>query len=293
MNRGYLYLTIAFFFYGSLYVANKYALGFLPPFTLMFLRQTIALPLLYFVAKRAGMKPIRKEHWKYFLSFGFLSYFLSFGLQTVATSLMNASVAALVNSINPIFISFFAVLILKETMTKRKIFGIACSLLGVALVLGINGEGVSVLGVVISLISVIIWSINAVYTRKIAPHYSSQQMTFFCIGLSVPFFGLTALAEVQFRTLTFTPTVWLVILYLAFFCTALAYLLWNRCLVLLDASVCSLFYPLQPMFASVLGVLLLHETIHANFVAGTLLITIGVLIGLMGSKKTVSTQEAP
>lgn len=50
---------------------------------------------------------------------------------------------------------------------------------------------------------------------------------------------------------------------------------------LLDASVCSMFYPLQPLTSSILGVLLLHEVLTWNFVVGGVLICVGVVVSVM------------
>ena len=74
------------------------------------------------------------------------------------------------------------------------------------------------------------------------------------------------------------------ILYLATLCTALPNVLWNRSLEILPATSCSQAFPLQPFFATLLGVLFLHEAITWNFLLGGVLISAGVIIGLSGGK---------
>ncbi len=77
---------------------------------------------------------------------------------------------------------------------------------------------------------------------------------------------------------------WKVILSLAYMglvCTALAHVLWNKSLSMIEAGTCSLFYPLQPMVAVLLGWLFLEEKININFIIGAIFIIGGVVISLV------------
>lgn len=294
INKGYIYLFITFFLYGSLYAASKFVLGSVPPLTLMLMRQSTAVILLGLMAFRKGFVKIRREDIKYFAALGILGYFLSVALQTVATNLMNASVSALFNSINPIFITLFAVIILKEKLTVNKIIGIACSLAGVAVIIGVSGDGVNMAGLACSAVSVIVWSLISVMVRQISSHYPPEQLTAIGFLVSLPFYIVSSAVELQTHTVTLTPQVVLLIGYIAVFCTALAYYLWNTSLSMIDASVCSLFYPLQTLFASLLGIIFLHETLSADFIAGSLLISAGIVTGLFPAgmmKKLLSRKK--
>ena len=104
MRRGYLYLVIAFFFWGSLYVVNKYVMDYVPPLTLHVLRQVIALVVLGLMARHRGWAKVPRKHLPYILAMGPLAYFVAPGMQNMATNLMNASMASLLNTMNPLFI---------------------------------------------------------------------------------------------------------------------------------------------------------------------------------------------
>ncbi|MGN4738336.1 EamA family transporter [Bacillus cereus group sp. MYBK227-1] len=54
--------------------------------------------------------------------------------------------------------------------------------------------------------------------------------------------------------------------------------LWNKGLELLDASIGSLFFFFQPIVGSLLGWLLLNETLNSNFFIGGILIICSVFI---------------
>ncbi len=77
----------------------------------------------------------------------------------------------------------------------------------------------------------------------------------------------------------------LVLLYVAVCCTAIPHSLWNYSLSRVEASTCSLFYPIQPLTSMVLGVLLLHEHMTLGFFIGAALIVFGVLYSTLGKEK--------
>lgn len=284
MRKGYVYLVVGFFFWGSLYVVNKYVMGFIPPLTLHLFRQIIAVACLGLLAWRKGLKPVPRRQVPLVVAMGVLGYFLSAATQNVATSLMNASVAALLNTMNPMFICLFAVIFLKEQMTRRKTAGILLSFVGVAAVLGLSMEGANPQGFAFALLSVVCWAGTTVLIRKLGGAYSSEQTAFMGMAAALPFSLAASLVEIQSRGVTLAPLAVAGVFYLGILCTALPNILWNRSLQLLPATVCSQFFPLQPFFATLLGVVFLHETITVNFLAGGVLISIGVIIGLSGGK---------
>ena len=285
MRRGYLYLVIAFFFWGSLYVVNKYVMDYVPPLTLHVLRQVIALVVLGLMARHRGWAKVPRNHLSYILAMGPLAYFVAPGMQNMATNLMNASMASLLNTMNPLFICLFAVIFLKEEMTKRKIAGVLLAFVGVAGVRGVTGEGVSLRGFFFALLSVLGWSSGTIIIRKLSGgRYSSEQIAFMGMTAALPFSLTASLVELQPKPLTFDWGAVLGIIFLATLCTALPSVLWNKSLEILPATSCSQAFPLQPFFATLLGVIFLHEAITWNFLLGGVLISAGVIIGLSGGK---------
>ena len=77
----------------------------------------------------------------------------------------------------------------------------------------------------------------------------------------------------------------LAVLYMGLLGTAAPHSLWNYSLSRMDASFCSMFYPLQPLVSSVLGVLLLGERITINLVVGGLIICCGVVMAVLSGRK--------
>ncbi|MBP2651619.1 MAG: DMT(drug/metabolite transporter) superfamily permease [Firmicutes bacterium] len=285
-HKAYLYLLITFFAWGSLYVVSKFVLGKLPVITISFLRYLIAGVILYLILRQRQVKKIDPQDYKYIFLIGFLGYFVAIGAQLLGTKLSNASLASLVNSMNPVVIMIFAVFLLKEKLTVKKITCGILAIVGVYIIVGGAGGDGQLLGVLVSIFSVILWSLVAVIVRQITQKYDAFQITTYGIIIAAlctfPFslWELAVTPDVQFDT-----SVVLALLYIGVICTALSHVLWNKSLSLIEAGTCSLFYPLQPMVAVFLGWLLLGESISLNFVVGAILIIGGVLFSIIDKQE--------
>ncbi len=290
-KMAYLYLVITTSAWGSLYVVGKFVLDKVPPFTVLFFRYFLAgfalFPILKFTRAHAK-KPVKIERadYKYILLMGFLGYFLSVGSQLLGTKLSNASLASLINSMNPVFIIIFAVFILKEKLTFRKVAAVTAAIGGTYIILGGGSKSLHWAGIVISFISVITWSLMSVLVRKITQKYDSLTVTAYGMLIAM-FFTLPAAGYELYRTpdvnLLQGPII-LSLLYMGFVCTALPHFLWNTSLSMIEAGTCSLFYPLQPIVSVLLGGVFLGERLNVYFISGAVLIVFGVLIGLVGAR---------
>lgn len=283
MNRqktGYLFLIATFFIWGSLYVVSKYALAVMPPVAVLLGRYGLSVVILFFIVRARGFQPIQRQDWKYFIIIGFVGYFFSIACQLTGTKLLDASLASLINSLNPVAIPIMAAVFLKERITLRKAAGIAVSIAGIYIILGKGEGGMNLMGIAASILSVLCWSASSVTVRKIAGKYDPIQISFvgmlFALIPNIP----AAALELAAAPCTLTASAVLALIYMAAVCTALAHTLWNKSLQILSAGTCSMLYPLQPLTSAVLGVLVLHEGITASFLAGAAVICAGVLISV-------------
>ena len=292
-RKAYIFLLLTFVLWGSLYVVSKYVLGKLPAFTIAFLRFLFAFAALSLFDRHPGKK-LEKQHIPYILLIGFGGYFIAVGAQLLGTKYAGASTASLINSMNPVTMTLFGAIILHEQLTIRKILGIALSILGVFVILGggINGTGTA--GILFSLFSVLLWSLVSVLTRKVTQLYAPLHISRLAIGLAAVCYLPAALIESGvshapvLNTLAHDPSCTLSLLYMGIICTGVGYSLWNKSLSILDAGVCSSFYPVQPAVSTLLGILLLGETLTVHFLLGSALIVCGVLLGLSSSLRRSS-----
>lgn len=283
-QKAYIYLLITTSAWGSLYVAGKFVVESIPAFTLLFIRYAIGAAILYYVYRRGEVQKIEKKDLKYFFAIGAIGYFSGIGLQLAAIQYCDASLASLINSTNPVVIILVAIPVLKERATLHKVIAVAITMAGAGIIIG-NIEGKSAMfGVILSLGAVITWSIASVLVRLVSKKYDS---------LTITLYGMSTAVVLAFPVSTYeliknhigwsvvTPSLIAAILYIGIVCTSLALFLWNKALSLVDAATCSLFYPVQPMVSTLLGVLFLGEIITVNFIIGGIFIIAGILYSIL------------
>lgn len=278
-KKGYLFLFITFFIWGSQYVISKYALAVMPPMTVLLCRYIVSVTALAVISRVKGNnRPVKKEHWKYFLVIGGLGYFVSIGCQLMGTSLLDASLASLINAMNPITISILAALILKEKIGKKNVISIVLSVAGVYIILGVGSGHISPAGVLASVGSVTFWSLASVFIRKISADYDPVQISLY--GMVIAFICTVPAAgiELAMKPCTVTPAAVASCLYLGIAGTAVVHTFWNKSIKILNASTCSMWYPLQPLVSALLGIVLLGEDITPQFITGGILICMGILV---------------
>lgn len=282
---GAIYLSLAASIWGGMYVVSKYVLDFIPPLTLVWLRFIIAFVVLYGILKLAEKKQkkkvtIRKKDWLLFAWIGFIGYFISITCQFIGTKLSDAHTGSLVTSATPAFMVIFAALILKEKLTARRLLSTIIATSGVIIVIGWDIEiGSYFIGTIILVGAAITWALLSIYVKIASIQFSSLVITTYAIFFSLFFITPFMIWELQAASIgTVNTYVILGVLYLGIVSTAGAFFLWNKGLELLDASIGSLFFFFQPIVGSLLGWLLLNETLNSNFFIGGILIICSVLI---------------
>ena len=293
-RKAYLFLILTTSIWGSLYVVTRIALETVPPITLLFFRYVTASVALYALACHGGkLVRIKPEHRGTIVFIGAVAYFLSVGAQILGTKYAGPSVAALINAMNPVFITLFAVILLKEKLTFSKVFALLTTLAGAYIILGGAKNVGAVIGIAFSLFSVLLWSISAIFVRRVTQYYNPITVTAYAVFVAT----LCAFPAASIELFLVPPsnifslTNLLCVLYLGVICTGLASILWNKSLSLVEASTCSLFYPIQPLVSVLLGIAVLGEKMTLRFIIGALLIVGGILYATLAEKKSNTTTQ--
>lgn len=292
-RTGYLYLIVVFIIWGSLYAVSKYAMAEIPPFTVLLFRYLIGAAALFFPVRKIGFPQIQKGHFKYFLGIGVLGYTVSIGLQLIGTKMMDASLASLISSMNPVAMIVMAAVFLREKLTVQKAASLIVSISGVYVILGGGRGSVRASGAAALIGAVLLWSAASILIRKISGDYDPVLTAFYGMLIAILFTLPASLAELHDNPCTFTVPGVLSLIYLGVVCTALAHTLWNKSLSMLDAGTCSMFFPLQPLTSAVMGILFLGEKITANYMAGAVLISAGIVTSLVRFKSRKSFAQIP
>lgn len=283
-KRRLISLFAAFVLWGSQYVISKIALRTVPPVTLLALRYLVSVPALFIVLRlRHALTPVKKGDWPILFAIGFTGYFASFCLQMLGINRLTGSVSSLLGAMNPIFIPILAAFFLHERITPAKIACVALSMAGVVVIVGVDGT-VDASGALLMLASVFLWSTASIIIRRVSGRYDPIQIALIAILCALPLTGGWSLIELQSARCSFTLESVLAVLYMGVLGTAVTHSLWNYSLRVMDASFCSMFYPMQPLVSSILGVLFLHEAVTPGFVIGALMICCGIVAAVISAK---------
>ncbi|MBV6394307.1 MAG: putative cystine transporter YijE [Anaerolineales bacterium] len=273
--------------WGGMYVVSKVVLEVIPPFTLLLMRLLMGAAALgvaiVFINRKADKNAaLSKETFWRSVLIGLVGYGISLGFQFVGTKLSTASNGALVTSATPAFVLLFAPILLGEKTTPRRIVALVLSSLGVLAVIDPhNAELSSSLfwGNISLLAAALTWALYSVLVRKLSQ--SGDLLVFSAIMLlgGVPFSIPLSIWELNTVGVgAITPAIVGGLLFLGIVATAVGMFLWNYAFAQLPAAVASLTFFAQPVVGTLLGWFFLSEKITPLFLAGGLLIGVGILI---------------
>ncbi|CAH1210570.1 DMT family transporter [Paenibacillus sp. JJ-223] len=293
MNKtlwGSIYLALAASIWGGMYVVVKVVVSVVPPLELVWLRYLVAIVALII----AGVAT--KQNWRIhprdflpIMAIGVIGHAISIVTQEAGTMLSSAQMGAIITSSTPAFMVIFAWLILKERMSLRQGLSILLATVGVILIIGVGAlEYSSQLGGIFLLAAAVTWALMSVLVKRVPTDYSQIVVITYAILVAIIIltpFVIPRLHELDVSQMAH-PTIWGGILYLGIVSTAGGFLLWNRGLQLLNVSGGGLFFFFQPLVGTLLGWLLLGETIGVMFWIGAVLILFGALLVITETRKT-------
>jgi len=285
---GSLYLILASSIWGGMYVVVKVVVSVIPPLELVWMRYLVAIVALLIIGLITRQKwRIEKRYFLIIIAIGIIGNAISIVAQETGTMLSTAQMGAIITSSTPAFMVVFARLILKEQMTLKKGISVLLATIGVLLIVGIGDINMSsTLGGIALFIAALTWALMSVLVKRLPSDYSQIVVTTYSILVALIVltpFVLPRLDEINISQLT-DPTIWGGLLYLGIVSTACGFLLWNRGLQMLNASSGGIFFFFQPLVGTLLGWLILGETIGVTFWIGSILILTGVLFVIIEKK---------
>lgn len=294
----FIALIGTFFVWGSNYVAGKFAMADLPPGLAASGRYLVACIALSIVGRRCFSVKIEKGDWIHFFVVGGIGYYLQILVNMMGLARLGASTAALINALNPVTITIISAIVLKEGIRFVHIICIVLSVISTVIISRGTTGNAEMVGLLLSLSAVIFWSIASVDIKRMSAKYGSMTVTLYGSLISMIFYVPTAAYDlVRHEGVRLTMSSTLAIIYLGVVGAALGSYLWGVALSSLEASFCSMFYPLQAIFSALMGAALLNEKLHSSFYWGVLLTAVSVVLICLHSfykndKKGRSTHEA-
>lgn len=283
--RAYLLLAIAPLCWAGNIVLARSVVDIIPPVSLAFWRWTIASLLLWPFAHPHARKdwPLFARHWKmiFFLSLVGIS-----GFNTLLYLAMHTTTAingALIQTTMPAVIILISLLAFKEKVTRLQSLGVGLCVLGAGLVV-LRGRFSTILdlsfveGDLLMLAAVLLYALYSVFLHR---RPSIHPLSFLIYTFALGALGLLPLYlwELTYsQAFALNVDVVASVLYVAVFPSIVAFFCWNRGVELIGANRAGLFINFIPVFASLMAIIWLGESLKAFHLIGMLLIFGGMVL---------------
>lgn len=268
-------LTFTILFWGLAFTAIKYAVRFLNPFELAFMRFLVADTLYAITVVVRGYRIEKSDIPALFILgfFGVTAYHVCLNAGEIY---IQSGTASLIISTSPVFVLILSAIFLRERITPRKVLGILIAISGVYILSKPESSG-SIIGILLVLLSTVSAGIYTVMGKIMLEKYSPGVLTSYVMLLgSIPLLPFAPSSFEKIWTLdSFTV---ISVIFLGVFSTYFSYQGWYYFLKRESASKASVFLNAIPLVSILAGFFLLSENITFETVAGGLLVITGILI---------------
>ena len=262
--------------WGASYLFMRYAVPHFGPVLMIELRVLIAgLALCAFVYATRGRIGWAR-YWRAYLFVGAIGLALPFVLIAQALTVIDASTAAILNALAPLFATLVAALWIREPVTLKKSAGIALCIVGTAVLMGWTPQPVTAreLGAAsLSVIATAIYGYTIVFTkvklRAANPIATSAATLLFAALALLPF------AAASGPRAALTPMAWAAVAGLAIVSTTVAFIFYYRLIADVGPVKAITVTLLVPVFGMLWGVLFLGEPLTVGRIAGCAIILAG------------------
>ncbi|WP_461611358.1 DMT family transporter [Cytobacillus kochii] len=244
------------------------------------------LLLIGFIHYRQEMKLHAVGDVRYFLGTGICSIVLFNFCYFTTMSEMSISMAVIFLYTAPAFVTILSFMFLKEKMTINKIIAVIMTMAGCILIAGLAlGESqITILGIITGLGSGIGYALYTIFGKFALNRYSPFAVTFFTFVIAaVVLIPITSLWEKS--TLFMQTDVMLLSVGLGLIPTVLAYILYTKGLEKTEGSTAAVISTVEPVVATIMGVLLFNESLVWLQVVGALFIVGSVVVVNLPQKK--------
>lgn len=229
----------------------------------------------------------RHDLWR-FVQLGILGVVMNQMLFTVGLNYTTVGHAALIVAMGPINVLLLARLLGLESITARKVTGMGLSFAGVAVLVAERGSaalttgGLSLgagtwRGDLITLSGSLAFSLYTVLGKRVAARYDSVAMNLYNYSIAaILVLPLAVWRGVRLDWSAIGWEGWVGLAYMAVFASVVAYLIYYWALGHMAASRLAAFSYLMPVLATLLGILVLGESVTGHLLVGGALVLVGV-----------------
>ena len=272
MKKSYIFVIITAILFGTMEVSCKIGGANLDPFQLTFLRFLIGglilLPFAIVQMRKRGVRLTIKDMLA-LAGVGILGVTISMSLFQISIMMCNASTVSVLICVNPFFTMIFAHFMTSEKLNAYKLIVLAIAITGIVFMLrpwDIQ-EGNSPLGMGLMIASAFVFGLYTV-AGKVSQEkigLMAQTSISFLLGAGVLLIVILFMGRPVVSGISDNVPI---ILYTGLVVTGLGYYCYFKAIELSDAATGSFAFFLKPAVAPVIAVIVLHETILWNTIAG-------------------------
>jgi drug/metabolite transporter (DMT)-like permease len=213
---------------------------------------------------------------------GILNVVVSMLLLQLAIYYGKASLTAIIVSMNPLFVSLFAYIIIREKLSSYQVYSLLMGIAGLLVIILGEKDLLSAdytnlsLGVSFAILAGITFALYTVLTKRAVIRYGNSVTNgaSFLIGGII----LSIINTLIGKTMMFEPSIQNIslILYLGVIVTGIAYLFYFEAMKTLSAAKASIYFFLKPALASLLAFAFLREHLSITQVMGIVLVMLAL-----------------
>ncbi|MFN5824774.1 MAG: DMT family transporter [Sphingomonadales bacterium] len=284
-GTGWMLIAILSILWGGSFVMIEIGLRSYPPLTLVFARVALAVPPMLLAMRLMGESlPRDSRSWVLLTVVGALNCALPFSLFFWGQQYLDSGYASILNATTPLWGVIAAhFLTSDEKATPTRILGALVGMAGIVVMVGpaaMKGFSDNLLAQIACLVSTTFYSFAAIYGRRLSQSALTPMSVATGQTITASLIMLPIMLIVDQPWAMAMPRLdsTMAALMLALISTALAYTLFFRLIDRSGASNAQLVAFLIPVFAVLLGSLLLNEKLTAGQAGGAVLIAAGLVI---------------
>lgn len=287
---GTILIILAGCFWGSMgiFVRRLGTYGF-SSIQIVAMRVTLAaliFALVLLIKDRKGFKIALKDI-PLFLGLGFGSILFFTVCYFTAITMMSLSTAAILLYTSPVWIMLMSILFFREKLTKKKVIALVLAMAGCVLVSGISGEGMTITGLLVGLGSGLGYGLYSILGTIALRKYSSYTVTtytFIFAAIGSWFICRPADMINTFGSADDKGFLLAFCVLTALITAVIPFLAYTLGLESVEASKAGIIATIEPMVATVIGIVVFAEPLTIMSGAGILLILSAVVILNMKQK---------
>lgn len=292
-------LLVVQLLFGINYVVSKAVVNAFPPLIWAFIRVGVSAALLLGIACAFRRKKAPEFNIQFFgplVLFSLLGVVINQGAFLVGLHYTTAINASILNTLIPIFTLMIVTLRGQEQLTWTRGLGFFFAFTGVLILRKVEQLSLSdktLIGDLLMILNCLSFSLFLTFSKRFLEKHDGLWATTWLFVFGTVGFGVISLPSwLEFSPPPMSPVLWGCMAFVILGSTLLAYFLNLWALARTRSSSVALFIYIQPVIASLLAWLWFGEVITFRTVAASLLIFVGMLLGISRSKSSPEIHDA-